>query len=120
MQDALEPEHAVGELAEACRLPSQREHFEAEPIVEVNVHRGDDLRAGMVVPGLDQLVGELALLVVVEQGEARHRLAAARGGLFLDEPRADQVTHRLGSVAEAARHEQAVEALEQLWNRWRE
>ncbi len=103
----------IGQVAQIGRLAAQGEHLQAQPLVEVHVHRREHPRLVMVAGG-DQAVTQLPLLVIVDEGEARDRLAAALGLFVLHEPRAHEVTHGLGAVGEATLAKPAIETTQQL------
>src|SRR5512143_3408609 len=110
--DALQTDQVIGDVPNRRRPPAQREHFETRVVVQVDVHRREDLVV-VIVAGGDDAIRQVALAVSVDEREARHRLAAAPLPRVLDETLADQVAHRLGAVGRSRARDQRVEALDQ-------
>lgn len=72
MLDPPQTEQSIGVVPKLGGIALQDLHFETEAVVEVNVQgREDSSSVGMA--GFDQTLGKLALLVVIEPGEARPR-----------------------------------------------
>lgn len=70
--DPPQTEQSIGVVPKLGGIALQDLHFETEAVVEVNVQgREDSSSVGMA--GFDQTLGKLALLVVIEPGEARPR-----------------------------------------------
>ena len=95
---ALQADQMVGEVAELRRRAPKGHDLEAEPLVEVDVHRGQDSRR-VPVSGADEAVGQLPLGVVVDEGQAPDGLSPAARLLLFDETTADEVADGLGPVA---------------------
>lgn len=107
------PDDLIGVLAELRGLALQHLNLQTQPLVEVHVQRRED--AGVVgVARPDKVFGEVALLVIKKQRQARHSLPVFVLDPVLDEASPDQVADRLGPVAEMLAFKQLVEVLKQL------
>jgi hypothetical protein len=111
--DPAKTEQAVRVAPEHRGLTLEDLDLEAEPVVEMDVE-GREHPSTVGVTGLHQPLGEFALFVVIEQGEARHRLALAVLDLVLHQLTADEVPDRLRPVAQTPAIEQFFETLQEL------
>ena len=112
MLHALHSDQVVGEVAQLGRLAAQRHHLEAQVLVEMDVQGREDLGV-VAVPGADEAIADLALSVVVDQGETRDGFAPTDGPFLLDEATPDQVPDGFGAVPEPTLPEEAVEPIEE-------
>ena len=69
--------HAIGELLELLRRPLEDDHLEAVRGIEVHVHRRAHLRAEPVLQ-LDEALGEVANVMVVDERDGRDGVRALR------------------------------------------
>ena len=84
----------VAQMTHFFRLAAQDRHFQAMPLAEVNVQRRND-EVVMMVLLVDQFRGQLSSVMVVNQHDDRDNLAGRVGGLFVDEPFANEVAQGL-------------------------
>jgi hypothetical protein len=108
MLDASQSDDVVGVSAEHPRLALEHLDLETEPLVEVEV-KGRQHPGVMGMAGLDESFGQLALLVVVKQGQARDGFAVITLDLVLHQTTADEIANGLRSVAELAPFEELFE-----------
>ncbi len=113
MFDPPQTDEVVGVAPEFGGLTLQDLDLEAEPVVKVDMEGRED--PGVFgVAGADEAFREFALLVVIEQSEARHGLVFVFLDLVLDQPAANEIADRFRSVPEAPAVEQLLEPSEQL------
>lgn len=110
--DTLGGDDPVARHPQLCGRTAHHDDFEAMIVIEMNVQRRDDCLAEFVLH-LGELLGQLAHVMVVDNGE-RRRADAAFGYVLLGEIRADQIAQRLGAIRVAAALDAAIEALEQV------
>jgi hypothetical protein len=110
--DAAQAEDAVGEVLEGA-APAFHDHdFQTIVMIQMDVRRGKDAAACMVLR-CDEFLGEIRFVVVVDDRKrAHHNL------VFIDVPfdqvLANQVADRFGAVAVAFRCDRFIERREQL------
>ncbi len=80
LNDTARREERLGRLLQTIRAPAHHDDFEAALVVEVDVHRRPDLMAEIVLHAR-QTLGELADVMVIDEGDAGERFdALAREG----------------------------------------
>jgi len=72
VRDASCPEELVSRGLQLVGAPAHDDHFEAMVVIEVNVHRGPNAVFELVL-NVRQTLGELADVMVVDEGDRRHR-----------------------------------------------
>jgi len=77
LEHAARRKERLGRLLKLVRAAPHHDDFEAPFGIEVNVHRGPHLLAQLVLH-VGNALGELAHVVVVNDGDARERLYAFR------------------------------------------
>jgi len=112
--DTLDPQYALGKLADLVTAPAQHDDLQAIVRVEMYMHGGDDL--GMVVV---LYVVELALqvrgVVVEDKGQRADYLGEGVLPLLVDQGLSDEVAYDLGAVlGEPASRDQVVELHDQF------
>lgn len=74
LMDALEAAQLIGELRQIADRPAKHHHLQALVMVQVDMERGNHL-LGMVVLELHQSIGQMTMVVVVDQCEGSDRFA---------------------------------------------
>jgi hypothetical protein len=113
VEHAARRDEPIAELAERARLAAEDEDLEAARVVEVHVHRADDLLEAHVLR-VREAVQDLPVVVVVDDVDGRDRQRVAALPLLLDELAAHEVADPLRAVRVALLFEVAVELLEEL------
>ena len=90
----------------------KHDHLHAVVVVEVHVQGGDDVFAEVVLH-LREALGELAHVVVVDEGEGGHGGAVGLE-VGLDERAAHEVAQGLGARGVAPARDERVEAVQQV------
>ena len=85
MENAFQAEDLIGERAQRRDGPFERQHLEAQVRIEVHVHRRQYVCV-VGVAGLDEPVGEFALVVVVNQRQRADVVPLLIRRMILDEP----------------------------------
>lgn len=113
MFDPPQTDEVVGVVPELGGFALQDLNLKAEPVVEVDVEGGENPSV-VCVACTDEAVREFPLLVVIKQGEGRHRHTPIIFDFVLDQSATDEIADGFRSVPEAPAVEQLLEAFEQL------
>ncbi len=113
MFDPPQTDEVIGVVPDLRGPTLQDLNLETEPVVEMDVKGGKD--PGLVcVAGSDEALSEFALLVVIEQGQAGHRLAIFVLDLVLHQTATNEIADGFRSVSEAPAVKQFFETFKQL------
>lgn len=96
-----------------CGAAKQND-FHAVVMVEVGVHRGDDIVV-MLVLLLREVLGHAPPVMIIDQHDRGRRFAAGRLPFGIDQVVADEIADSLGTVGIPALLDIGVETLEQLF-----
>jgi len=89
-------------------MAAEQDHFETRVMRDVHVRRRDD-GCMVVMLNLSETRGEVALVVVVDEGQDAERVREVVPHFLLHEPRADEVAECLRAVGVAVLLQEPVE-----------
>src|SRR5262245_16687373 len=112
VQHAARGEQFLAQVTHLFRRTAQHRDFQAVTLAEMNVHCGYDKSVVMVLL-VDELRGQLAGVVVVDQRDDDHLLALGLLRFLANQPRPDQVADGLAAVVVALRRDERIERIEQ-------
>ncbi len=110
--DPLGGEQAVGRRLDEGRRAAQHDDLQAVVVIEVDVQGRDDVLAEVVLH-VGELLGELADVMVIDQGQRGDREPVALE-VGVDQVGAHEVAQRLGAVGVALGPDVLVEALQEV------
>jgi hypothetical protein len=109
--DALEADQAVGNLLNVGAAAVQDNDLHAVVMVQVDMEGGDDLLVVLVLEVVES-VGQLADVVVVNQGQSADHLGLGRGDVLANQAIADQVAEGFRPVGVTAAFDLPVKHLQ--------
>jgi hypothetical protein len=112
VKNSLRADEAVCQPAHLSELPSEDDDLQAVAVVDMDVHRRDDL-LGVVVLQRGQAVAQRPGVMVVHDGHGAHGHDVIVE-LGVDEMVADQITQRFGTISDTAVFKEVVESLQEV------
>ena len=94
--DAFDAEQRVGDFADGGALAPRHEHLKAMVMVQVHMHPGHDVALKLML-NVGQLSGEIRHVVVIDEGNRRHRVLILVP-LLTNQAVTNEVANGLGTI----------------------
>lgn len=112
MKNTLGANQAVGETAYLADEPSENDDLHTMSVVDMDVHRGDDVLA-MFVLNVCEPTGELTFMVIINDRESPHRHDLVTK-LFCYELVTNEIAKGFRSVRDPAIFKETIKSFEEM------